>query len=232
VSGQNDKPAGILSAERLVRIRQQAALWEDEIRWPDELREAVPALLAHIDALTPSPGEVDAEALGCRLHRFLHSGDAAVADREWRLLFDDQRERWTEQAVAIHAIGYAAGRSEGEAERARLIAQWEEERGLRCDDANKASDRSMAQCEEIARLTAELAAERARIDRIHGEHRAEIGRWIKAADAARAEGAREERERWQTICASLASEPEHERTAMIIVGRAEIDAAKRARGAR
>lgn len=167
--------------------------------------------LAHLLALAACasaddhepPREVDAEALGKILHRHIHPGDAELADREWHLLFDDDRKRWTAQAISIHAIGYAAGRSEGEAERARLFAV---EVNLR--DSCRIFQINIDERDgEIARLTAELAD-------VREAHAEEIDTWRTAAglgtaeelsaaldrdrrrfhselDAARAEGARE-----------------------------------------
>lgn len=183
-----------LSDRRGLRHEWQAI--DDDIR--EEIKATWIGIVGrHLAALTP-PAAPDGEALG-----------RAVADvveaHDYRPAHDDPgigpavltRSMCERIGTALHAIGYAAGRSEGEAERAAERARFEDDAAIERDDADA----------EIARLTAELAEARATLASVrerHEEERADLQCEIAqgesmlasaAADheAARRDGAREER---------------------------------------
>lgn len=151
--------------------------------------DALAALLGHIDALSAG---VDAEA-GRRLFYELNPH---AHKRAWEAHDPDVRERYDNAAATLFTLGRAAGRSEGEAKRSQLRTHLD----LATDKADNmvgAIDEARA---EIARLTAELAAERQK----HGEDLLATMRSHDAAlVAARAEGARVEREGAQPVLDAL-----------------------------
>jgi len=189
----NDKPAGILSAERLTDLRAQ---FSDPSRMAAGVEpRVVAALLAHIDALTPPSGEVDAEALGRAHYERLHG--AELRERLWPSLPEHVRAIFIDAAVALRAEGFAAGllaprppgatcegcatlrerlataereRDEAQAEAGALVEQRQLIRSELRAHGSETTQRA------AARLTAKLAEARA------------------AVEQARAEGAREERE--------------------------------------
>ena len=119
------------------------------------------ALLAHLDDLTPRAA-VDGEALGRGLYMEIHGAtpghDYMLA--LWSEWNHSTREAWTRAALALHAIGYAARASEGEAERMRL----QDALDLATADIGAEEDAQAEDAATIARLTAELAEARAAVE--------------------------------------------------------------------
>ena len=165
------KPA-ILSAARLALDAFEAAPTASTIQ-DDAAYDAARALgpvLAHLDALTA--GEVpDGEALGRMAWRaratpggwgrWTDAEVAACMDESWETQSAEERARYRRIGTALHAIGYAAGRSEGEAERARLADDHEHVcRLVRTTERARDEAQELAEdrAGQIARLTAELAA--------------------------------------------------------------------------
>lgn len=133
------------------------------------------ALLAHLDALTPR-APVDGEALG-REARASHMDWSEDTASVWPFLTEKVRGDYCRTAIHVHAIGHAAGRSEGEAERAEQSAT-------------------------IARLTTELAEARdtlrmasVEIPSIIDDRDAEIARLEKVVETARFDETQKERNR-------------------------------------
>ena len=147
------------------------------------LREATrdrAALLAHLDALTQRA--VDGEALG-REARASHMDWSEDTASVWPFLTEKVRGDYCRTAIHVHAIGYAARASEGEAERAESAklalfvntALADECAALRAIAADPKAHAAEAVAQEkalhdlevegldvtIARLTAELDATRA-----------------------------------------------------------------------
>ena len=214
-----DKP-GILSAPPVAEARAALDAF-DSLPFASEAQDhaaydcarALAALLAHIDAIAPPPGEVDAEALGraawCAYRKernFQLVGCAAWEDRP-----DDEREAFAAAAVAAHAIGYAAGllapRPPGApcADCATLCARadgLERQVAWWTRHSTEVGDRLNKMTDERDRLTAELAEARAAIRRELAAEREGTAsdlavlerRHNAAVEQARAEGAREERE--------------------------------------
>jgi chorismate mutase len=150
-------------------------------------------------------------------------------------------KRFGNEVMAAWALAQlAAGRSEGEAERAQMasnLAGATRAAKVNGEELIKACDEIADRDAEIARLTAERDALAAELAEARDEAEKNRRAVVKVAQAgtidtaaARRDGAREERARWQDICADLAANPEHERTAMIAVGRARLDETRRARG--
>ena len=228
----NNKP-GILSAERLAEIRATYAQGSA----PQYGRAVVCELLAHIDAIAPSPGEVDAEALGREAFR---SYPSTCGRLEWESLTPTERT-WCERiGVTIHAIGYAAGllaprppgaTCEGCATLRERLATAESERDeARAEAGALVEQRELIRSElrahgsettqrAAARLTAELAAEREELASAREGCRGYAVRIKRETEQARDEGAREER---GAIAAYLREEGQ-DSTAMRVL---------RARGAR
>ena len=193
VMGMND----YLSAAEIADIR---ARWEclvvaigidrsltpdEEVAAEDDLRK----LLAHLDALQ---APADGETLGRMLHRLLSpifTDDYISA--VWEGWKEETRVLYRTTALALHARGYAAGLARGEEEQARLAEDLE-------GDRRAYAVRAETERTEIARLTAELAEVRkeataVREDVVHSMTREADAR----VAAAKRDGAREERERWQ-----------------------------------
>jgi hypothetical protein len=128
------RPLGHMSASALDKLRAWHAAALDQTSYP---MIVAGALLAHLDALTPR-APVDGEALGRLLATEIASATVAGEDT------------MAKPALALRAIGYAAGRSEGEAAESETTRHLIEQRNLAqrtAEDAHR----------EIARLTAELA---------------------------------------------------------------------------
>ena len=187
-----DPTTALLPPARLAEIRERVAAGKFEHTMSDRA-----ALLARLDALTP-PAVPDGEALG----RLLLAQLTAELSPTWtKVMSDIEDEHWTRAALALHAIGYAAGRSEGEAagaaERIRyageqvLFAIEQVQRDAGADRFEIARQRA-----EIARLTAELAEARAVVtdrEQKRGYLVGAIKSLWRSRDAARLAGAREER---------------------------------------
>ena len=220
----NDKPAGILSAERLAELRRvvRGSIRGGSVAEGDA---ALDAILAHLDAITPR--EVDENALGQMARTFAYPGSRA--SETFRNMPQYERQKWIDIAVPIYHLGYAAGRLAGEARppgatcegcatlRERLAAAERERGELRSERATWHDMREMIRSDLHAhddettsfaarRLAAELAEARAERDATRcddSDLRAEIAKLRQERDAARAEGAKEERE----ACAKIAEAP-------------------------
>jgi hypothetical protein len=130
----DDKTPGptpaLLSAARLAEIRERASsatrrtdgshdggIAGRAMRFVDD---DVPALLAHIDALAPRA--VDGDALGFALFiGDMRETDNHATREAWAQMEPDPKAEYVSRALAIHAIGHAAGRGEGEAARSPII---------------------------------------------------------------------------------------------------------------
>lgn len=197
----NDTKPAILSAAEIEAIRASLAGHIGSL----EKRRMIERLLAHIDALTA--GDVDAETLGERLFYALHPG----CDLVWKHYNGESRAPWIAAAVHLFTIGFAAGRIEGDEDRGRLR--------LIADKQNA----------EVARLTAELAAERQK----HAEAVAEakaicaktceerdavLSMHLEAKEKARIEGARVEREACAKSLLALSRDPLTSRQMVLVAG--------------
>lgn len=246
-----DPTPALLSAARLAEIRAKLA----DHTQPHDFRSIAADLLAHFDALTPPLPDDGGEALGRRLRAVMHPpgdhrsspiarltrGALAIYQRGYAAgavaMTGGGDDPGTEGAVLIlmkrhdrelHAA-HAAGRSEGEAERARATQEgidigraqgWKEANveidrlvaaraGERASAAEaiegqaaeiaRLNDLHLAMVNETDRLTAELAAERALTE----ELRAMEAEALASADRWRAASERHERER-DAMAAELA----------------------------
>lgn len=193
------KPPALLPPARLAEIRERARL---------SSLPHVAELLAHLDALAPC--EVDGEALGRDHYLRLHGAELCAS--VWPTLPVDVRAKFIAAALALHDIGYARRRSEGEAELARLADALEcmrVERDHFCAEKDRIYREEAQVNAEIARLTAELAEARALheavIEQKIAAHAEEIRllakRDAEAIEQARLDGAREERREWSALLA-------------------------------
>lgn len=194
--GEPDMVTGVITASTYPGQEGMIFASDEDAAFVVAARTDVPALLAHLDALTPPPGTMDAEALGRATRRARHDaqgiGDAAERAMPWDDMDAGDRETYSYMGKTLHAIGYAAGRSEGEAERAQLEAQ------IANNDA-VARESIEAAHEEIARLTAELAeAKRAINAAIESSHDAAIAQEQAVEPPAGREACRSEVERLET----------------------------------
>lgn len=235
-------PGALLSAARLAEIRERHAvamrylsIQRSEMgKWLSDALSDREKLLAHLDALTPR-APVDGEALGRLLAGIMADhlgvdgdplGYNAGALALYRRGIAAAREEAVEDRTAAREEGHAAGRSEGEAERAEAAklalfvnaALSDECAALRAIAADPkahaaeavAREKALHDLEveglaaEIARLTAELAEARVEAE----ENRRAVVKVAQAGTldvrAARLDGALEERE----ACALIAEEEE------------------------
>lgn len=129
---------------------------------------ALRALLGHVDAL--AAGAVDAEALGRKV--------CEIRDAMMTRMFAGYPGRGTVDkeiakidaaiGLALHAIGYAAGRSEGEAEHEAVRSDLARQVLDQANELNGLDVRMSDARADIASLTAELAEARKERERIEG----------------------------------------------------------------
>lgn len=147
-----------LPPAHLAEIRARARLLHSEgAAWHavDDRR----ALLAHLDALTPR-APVDGEALG-REARASHMDWSEDTASVWPFLTEKVRGDYCRTAIHVHAIGYAARASEGEA-LPYICPCCYHQRGDEVPADGRSTREEMAAT--IARLTAELAEARAAVE--------------------------------------------------------------------
>jgi uncharacterized small protein (DUF1192 family) len=177
--GDNDKPARILSPAEIDQYKATLADFdaappgsEEQAGVAYDCTVALCALLAHVDALTPR--DVDAEALGREVRRVWieWAKEQPLPKPSWLVpwegLSEPDRDVDRRIGTALYVIGYAAGRIEGEAERARLVATLNAEiQNLQAEIVEQGDFRD-ADRAEIARLTAELATRTTERDEARG----------------------------------------------------------------
>ncbi len=131
------EPAAIMSAARLDEAFKRIEACTSFV----EVSEELAMVRAHLDALTPR-APVDGEALGFALFiGDMRETDNRATREAWAQMDPDPKAEYVSRALDLHAIGYAAGRNEGEAERAALAAELAkrdaEIEGLRCELAKR-----------------------------------------------------------------------------------------------
>jgi len=217
-----DPTPALLPPARLAEIRERADAplrpMPDAEERAEYFGQAIAdraALLAHLDALTPR-AVVDGEALGRGLFEHMSAlawpnGRGEIGGPGWDGLREDSRSYYIAAALALHAIGYAAGavamtgegddpgtegavlilmkRHDGELHEAHAAGRSEGEAervrlsALLAAEHESAGVAIEGQQIEIARLTAALEAERAR----RPVEEAAIAEAQRELDATRAE---------------------------------------------
>jgi len=178
-----DPAPALLSTARLAEIRERVAFTVIAEAHNEAIADRA-ALLAHLDALTPR-AVVDGEALGRGLYIEINPG----GEQAWPHYAESFRERYIAAALALHAIGYAAGAvamtGEGDdpgTEGAVYILMERHDRELH--EAH-AAGRSEGEAERV-RLSALLAAEHESAGVAIEGQQIEIARLTAALEAERA----------------------------------------------
>lgn len=147
------KPA-ILSAAEIEAMRAELSNFSTR---PSRHKQIADAFLAHIDALTA--GKVDEEALGRAAWERMAPPWLSLSVYDWHELPGEVAEYYKAIGSALYTLGRAAGRSEGEAERASLLQQHRIDR----DALNGTESELDGARAEITRLTAGNVDEASRV---------------------------------------------------------------------
>ena len=173
------RPSGFIRAPALDKIRAWHAAALDQTSYP---MIVCGALLAHLDALQAPAPDDGGEALGLAIFAAsdMQAGETPESTAaEWARLLPDARAEMIRQGLALDAHGYARGVAAGSETLRHLI-----------DQRNLAQRTAEDAHREIARLTAEIDAERA----LTTELRAMEAEALASADRWRAASERHERE--------------------------------------